>query len=131
MGSDTLTRPDFLSNAKSQLDADHYGLDRIKRRLIEYLAVVRLRALIVQEAEMEQDKVQEATLKRAIEDSAANDERKESDKSRKALVKIPMLVPSPTAAEAQGPRKAAKTIKAPILLCVFNSTLIARIVPWT
>lgn len=78
---------------------------------------------------MEQDKAQEATLKRAIEDSAASDARKEKDESRKALVKageIPMLIPSPTAAEAQGPRKAAKTIKAPILLCVFNSALMAR-----
>jgi ATP-dependent Lon protease len=122
VGSDTLTRSDFLPNAKWQLDADHYGLDKIKRRLIEYLAVVRLRALIAQEAEMEQAKVQEVTLKRAIEDSAAaSDERKEQDKSRKALVKagdMPVLIPSPLATEVQGARKAAKTIKAPILLCV-------------
>jgi ATP-dependent Lon protease len=66
-GSDTLTRSDFLTNAKSQLDADHFGLDKVKRRLIEYLAVVRLRALIAQEAEVEQAKAQEVTLKRAIE----------------------------------------------------------------
>ncbi|TFY75287.1 hypothetical protein EWM64_g8725, partial [Hericium alpestre] len=33
----------FLANARSQLDADHFGLERVKRRLIEYLAVVRLR----------------------------------------------------------------------------------------
>jgi ATP-dependent Lon protease len=122
VGSDALTRSDFLPNAKWQLDADHYGLDKIKRRLIEYLAVVRLRALIAQEAEMEQAKVQEVTLKRAMEDSAAaGDERKEKDKSRKALVKagdIPVLIPSPIATEMQGPRKAAKAIKAPILLCV-------------
>ncbi|KAH9022790.1 Lon protease C-terminal proteolytic domain-containing protein [Lactarius pseudohatsudake] len=41
---------DFLTNSKSQLDADHYGLEKVKRRLMEYLAVVRLRALIAQEA---------------------------------------------------------------------------------
>lgn len=35
----------FLSNARKQLDADHYGLDKIKKRLIEYLAVVRLKEL--------------------------------------------------------------------------------------
>jgi len=29
----------FLNNARAQLDADHFGLDKIKRRLIEYLAV--------------------------------------------------------------------------------------------
>lgn len=29
----------------AQLDADHYGLEQIKRRLIEFLAVVRLHAM--------------------------------------------------------------------------------------
>lgn len=37
----------FLSKARKQLDADHYGLDKIKKRLIEYLAVVRLKELAV------------------------------------------------------------------------------------
>ena len=37
----------------------HYsGLDKVKRRLTEYLAVVHPRALITQKAEMEQAKVQ-------------------------------------------------------------------------
>jgi hypothetical protein len=44
-------------------DADHFGLDKVKRRLTEYLAVVRLRALIAQEAEMEQIKAQEVVLR--------------------------------------------------------------------
>ena len=34
-----------MSNARKQLDADHYGLDKIKKRLIEYLAIVRLKEL--------------------------------------------------------------------------------------
>ena len=38
---------------------------------MEYLAVVRLRALISQEAEVEQAKAQEVTLKEAIDDPAA------------------------------------------------------------
>ncbi|KAF9649534.1 ATP-dependent protease La [Thelephora ganbajun] len=37
----------FLSKARKQLDADHYGLDKIKKRLIEYLAIVRLKELAV------------------------------------------------------------------------------------
>jgi ATP-dependent Lon protease len=41
--SELLSLPDFLANARKQLDADHFGLDKIKRRLIEYLAVVRLK----------------------------------------------------------------------------------------
>jgi ATP-dependent Lon protease len=32
-----------LADARAQLDADHFGLDKVKKRLVEYLAVVRLR----------------------------------------------------------------------------------------
>ena len=35
----------FLTKARTQLDADHFGLEKIKKRLIEYLAVVRLKEL--------------------------------------------------------------------------------------
>ncbi|KAH9990850.1 Lon protease C-terminal proteolytic domain-containing protein [Russula vinacea] len=106
-GSDTLTRSDFLANAKSQLDADHFGLDKVKRRLTEYLAVVRLRALIAQETEMEQAKAQEVALKDAIEDQKDKDDGKAS----KALVGVgefpspQMLVPSPTSTETRGRAK--------------------------
>ena len=31
----------FLRNARAQLDNDHFGLEKVKRRLIEYLAVLR------------------------------------------------------------------------------------------
>ncbi|TRM63316.1 Lon protease C-terminal proteolytic domain-containing protein [Schizophyllum amplum] len=40
----------FLSSARAQLDRDHFGLDNIKKRIIEYLAVVRLRELAAQQA---------------------------------------------------------------------------------
>jgi ATP-dependent Lon protease len=48
-GDDAATRevladPAFLRKARAQLDEDHHGLDKVKRRLIEYLAVMRLRA---------------------------------------------------------------------------------------
>lgn len=32
-----------LADAQAQLDADHFGLDKVKKRLVEYLAVIRLR----------------------------------------------------------------------------------------
>lgn len=35
----------FLPKARKQLDADHYGLEKIKKRLIEYLTIVRLKEL--------------------------------------------------------------------------------------
>jgi len=82
---------------------------------------------------MEQTKAQEVSLKNAIEGPSAADGQKE--KERRALVKtgeIPTLISSQTASEVQGARKAAKTIKAPILLCVTHSTLtIARITSQT
>lgn len=34
----------FLDRARKQLDDDHYGLDKVKKRLLEYLAVLRLKA---------------------------------------------------------------------------------------
>lgn len=44
-GANALTSRTFLTNARAQLDADHFGLEKIKRRLIEYLAVVRLKEI--------------------------------------------------------------------------------------
>ncbi|KAJ5719475.1 hypothetical protein N7493_007930 [Penicillium malachiteum] len=35
--------PETLKRARQQLDGDHYGLERIKKRLLEYLAVLRLK----------------------------------------------------------------------------------------
>jgi ATP-dependent Lon protease len=125
-------RSDFLANAKSQLDADHFGLDKVKRRLTEYLAVVRLRALITQEAEMEQAKAQEVELKDAFEDQ----KDKYNDRTSQALVRAgeipPPQIPIPpsTSTEGQGPRKVTKAIKAPILLCVSHSTFI-QMLSWT
>ena len=107
-------RSDFLPNLKSQIDADYSGLDKVKRWLSEYLAVVRLRALIAQEAKMEQVNAQEVVLRDVIED------HKNKDKASEALS------PSPTSMEIHGPRKVTQTIKAPILLCVFYPAVVAR-----
>ena len=110
-GSDALTRPDFLTNAKAQLDADHFGLDKVKRRSLEYLAVVRLRTMIAQEVEAEQAKAHEVTLKKTIQDPAPGASA-EKESAYGALIKVGDI-PS---TEGQAARKAAKTIKAPILL---------------
>ena len=68
---------------------------------------------------MEQVKAQEVVLKDAIED------HKNKDKASEALS------PSPTPMEIHGPRKVAKTIKAPILLCVSSSRYYAMMSSWT
>ncbi|KAH9022767.1 P-loop containing nucleoside triphosphate hydrolase protein [Lactarius pseudohatsudake] len=111
--SETLTRSDFLTNSKSQLDPDHYGFEKVKCRLIEFLAVVRLRALIAQEAETEQAKAQEVTPKKVIDDPAAGTNEADGQKENacRALIKegeIPAL-------RWYHPRNTdrAKSIKAP------------------
>ncbi|KAL2890329.1 Lon protease -like protein 2, peroxisomal [Ceratocystis lukuohia] len=38
--------PETLVKARTQLDSDHYGLERVKRRLIEYLSILRLKQSI-------------------------------------------------------------------------------------
>ncbi|KAI0045183.1 ATP-dependent protease La [Auriscalpium vulgare] len=95
---DTLTSRSFLKTAQAQLDADHFGLDTVKRRLIEYLAVVRLRA---------------------IQARATADTFSERDPGSSALVKIG--IPSPNALKPPLPPKApthASRVKGPILLFV-------------
>ena len=42
---EVLKNPSFLSQAREQLEADHFGLELIKKRLIEHMAVIRLKAL--------------------------------------------------------------------------------------
>ena len=69
---ETLTQSDFLGDSKSQLDSDHYGLEKVKRRSMVYFTIVQLRALITQEAEVKQAKAQEVTFKKGINEPPAN-----------------------------------------------------------
>ncbi|KAG5644270.1 hypothetical protein DXG03_008755 [Asterophora parasitica] len=99
----------FLAAARAQLDADHFGLEKIKKRLIEYLAVVRLKELNAErEAERERDQQQEV-------DAQAKDEQE------KAVVpydKTQQRTPSPHAGLGKPGRLGKKGIKGPILLFV-------------
>lgn len=53
LGSDTLQR------ARKQLDDDHYGLEKIKKRLLEYLAVLKLKQSLNSEVDGEIAKLSE------------------------------------------------------------------------
>ena len=64
MGVETLRR------ARKQLDDDHYGLEKIKKRLLEYLAVLRLKQAVNADVE---SRVEKAT------EEASNVPRSESD----------------------------------------------------
>lgn len=103
----------FLSKARSQLDADHFGLEKIKKRLIEYLAIVRLREM---NAERERLENQNSGVK-------AEAESKRNNKNGKAGVKtderalVPYKAPSPSDSSPSTSRLSNKKgVKGPILL---------------
>ncbi|KDQ24068.1 hypothetical protein PLEOSDRAFT_1048574 [Pleurotus ostreatus PC15] len=105
------SQKNFLSNARAQLDADHYGLEKIKRRLIEYLAVVRLREAAGKREEEHQHQRQEgAKLQAEVAKS-------ESSSPEKSLVKYTPnanSVPRPMPPNERG----KKAVRGPILLFV-------------
>jgi ATP-dependent Lon protease len=51
--------PETLSRARKQLDDDHYGLEKVKKRLLEYLAVLRLKQSINDDVDAQIKKVEE------------------------------------------------------------------------
>ncbi|KAJ5587322.1 uncharacterized protein N7459_003087 [Penicillium hispanicum] len=64
--------PDTLKRARQQLDEDHYGLERIKKRLLEYLAVLRLKQSTNQAVER-----QIADLSKDLDASSSRDLEKD------------------------------------------------------
>ncbi|KAJ7066744.1 ATP-dependent protease La [Mycena amicta] len=93
----TITDRSFLTAAREQLDADHFGLEKIKKRLIEYLAVVRLK-------EMNAERERQALAAAA----AAKAEEKPSADSKEDDAKATPPTPKPV----------RKNVKGPILLFV-------------
>lgn len=61
-----------LTRARKQLDDDHYGLDKVKQRLIEYLAVLRLKQSANEDIDAQISKIQE-TLAQPAEVEAGKD----------------------------------------------------------
>jgi ATP-dependent Lon protease len=71
-----------LSRARKQLDDDHYGLDKVKKRLLEYLAVLKLKQSINEDVNAEVVKAEE---EKAIE-------KVEILKSKRMIDKSPILL---------------------------------------
>ncbi|KAH8593412.1 ATP-dependent protease-like protein la [Bisporella sp. PMI_857] len=73
---------DTLSRARKQLDDDHYGLEKVKKRLLEYLAVLKLKQSINDDVD--------AQVVKAEEDKAL--EKVEILKSKRMIDKSPILL---------------------------------------
>lgn len=111
---------DFLVKARQQLDDDHFGIDKVKDRLLQYLAVIRLRneAWEAKEQKRLAEVAAEEEAQRKIDEAAAATESnavvskdstaKRGKKSAKAAVKPKAI--------AASPRNRSPKSKAPILL---------------
>ncbi|PSR70447.1 hypothetical protein PHLCEN_2v13698 [Hermanssonia centrifuga] len=95
---ETLRDRAFLRNAKQQLDSDHFGLEKVKKRLTEYLSVVRLKALQMEQEAKEEQRSQQLQLTVIPKKSA---------KAGEAHTLVPSLR-----------QPSRKTVKGPILLFV-------------
>ncbi|RPD60762.1 ATP-dependent protease La [Lentinus tigrinus ALCF2SS1-6] len=125
--TDKLKDRAFLANARKQLDEDHYGLEKIKKRLIEYLAVVRLKQLQAEREAPADTALVPFTPPANAEPEGGNKshrrvegadaEAKDEVKDRR-LVKVPHPANQPTPAPKQKRGFAAKAVKGPILLFV-------------
>jgi len=88
---------------------DHFGLEKIKRRLIEYLAVVRLK-----------ERIAAAETRRAAADAKQVDGADSKAMVKGDLVPAPVQVP-------RGGRMGTKGVKGPIVLYVFHSRLVPNV----
>ncbi|KAF2871373.1 ATP-dependent protease-like protein La [Massariosphaeria phaeospora] len=95
-----------MVRAKKQLDDDHYGLDKIKKRLLEYLAVLKLKE---QANKTIEEEIQALTR-------PANTSEKDEDKGKEASTKT--ATPEPTEEELRLREKKRMVDKSPILLLV-------------
>ena len=93
----------FLQAARLQLDSDHFGLEKIKKRLIEYLAVVRLK---------EMNGEREALAERR----ATEDDKKGFDEQQGKELVMHDKGQSPRVVAPKPLRASKKGVKGPILL---------------
>lgn len=86
--------PDSLQLAKKQLDDDHYGLENIKKRLLEYLAVLKLKQSLNADvdAEHEQLTLTVHESKKSAEDTTALENQLQQLEAKRSMDKAPILL---------------------------------------
>ena len=108
-----------LRRARKQLDDDHYGLDKIKKRLLEYLAVLKLKqfanAALEEQIKIMTDK--EAAARQAQQPQSP--ERKDLGSTDDSIAESQVPVPPPSdSIELQELKGRRMVDKSPILLLV-------------
>lgn len=101
-----------LSRARKQLDDDHYGLDKIKKRLLEYLAVLKLKQAVNADLQGQIDRIHEE----AKASHQHKDENKETDSESNQT--LPNEQPEQNPEEIKILQSKRMVDKSPILLLV-------------
>jgi ATP-dependent Lon protease len=76
-----------LVKARKQLDDDHYGLDKVKKRLLEYLAVLKLKQAVNMDLDKQIQAITAATQTKEITEKQTASEGEEKTAPSTALVK--------------------------------------------
>lgn len=109
-----------LSRARQQLDDDHYGLEKVKKRLLEYLAVLKLKqqanSNIDAQIQTITDKITAEEREKEPKETAESESAEEPES--KALVKSPSSPAALDTPELKALRNRRKIDKSPILLLV-------------
>lgn len=103
-----------LSRARKQLDDDHYGLEKIKKRLLEYLAVLKLKQKVNSDLQGQIDRIHKEA------DATAESKQKEADNNTEVAPdqQPPKVKPEPSSQEIQILKSKHMVDKSPILLLV-------------
>lgn len=83
---------DTLSRARKQLDDDHYGLEKVKKRLLEYLAVLKLKQSINENVDAQVTKAEEEAAALEEADRDAPLAKVDTLKSKRMVDKSPIML---------------------------------------
>ncbi|PSS02323.1 Lon protease-like protein 2, peroxisomal [Coniella lustricola] len=85
--------PHTLASARKQLDDDHYGLEKVKKRLLEYLAVLRLKQSINEgiDAKLKQAEEEVSNLQSNKNDSEVAPSAQVDEQTHAGIAKIEVL----------------------------------------